>query len=50
MVTATPTATLTFVPFLGTEHTLHGERSGEHLVFQLPPFDRGAVAWLNDSK
>jgi len=50
VVTAGPSATLTFAPFLGTEQTLHGERSGEQLIFHLPPFDRGAVAWLNDSK
>jgi len=50
IVTASPNATLTFVPFLGTEQTLHGEHSGDQLIFHLPPFDRGAVAWLNDSK
>jgi len=50
VVTARPSATLTFVPFLGTEQILQGERSGEQLIFHLPPFDRGAVAWLNNSK
>ena len=50
VVTASSHTTLTFVPFLGTEQTLHGERSGNQLIFHLPPFDRGAVAWLNDSK
>jgi hypothetical protein len=45
-----PRATLSFLPFLGTEQTLSGERSGDRMVFQLPPFDRGAVVWLSDSK
>jgi hypothetical protein len=50
VVTANRHATLTFVPFLGSEQTVHGERSGDQLIFHLPPFDRGAVVWLNDSK
>jgi len=50
VVTAGPSATLTFAPFLGTEQVLQGERLGSQLIFHLPPFDRGAVAWLNDSK
>ena len=50
VVTAGPSATLTFAPFLGTEQILQGERLGGQLIFHLPPFDRGAVAWLNDSK
>jgi endo-alpha-1,4-polygalactosaminidase (GH114 family) len=50
VITASPHATLTFVPFLGAEQTLQGEPSGDQLIFRLPPFDRGAVAWLNDSK
>jgi hypothetical protein len=45
-----PRATLSFLPFLGTEQTLSGERSGDRMVFHLPPFDRGAVVWLSDSK
>jgi hypothetical protein len=43
-------ATLSFLPFLGEEKTLTGERSGNKLIFRLPPFERGAVVWLNDSK
>jgi len=50
VVTAGPSATLTFAPFLGAEQILQGERLGGQLIFHLPPFDRGAVAWLNDSK
>lgn len=45
-----PRTTLSFLPFLGTEQTLSGERSGDRMVFHLPPFDRGAVVWLSDSK
>ena len=45
-----PRATLSFLPFLGTEQTLSGERSDDRMVFHLPPFDRGAVVWLSDSK
>jgi hypothetical protein len=47
---AGPQATLSFLPFLGTEQALSGERSGDKMVFHLPPFDRGAVVWVNDSK
>ena len=43
-------ATLSFLPFLGMEQTLTGERSGDKLIFHLPPFGPGAVVWLNDSK
>ncbi|HXA00215.1 MAG TPA: hypothetical protein VN025_20825 [Candidatus Dormibacteraeota bacterium] len=47
---AGPHATLTFLPFLGEEQILRGERSGDKATFHLPPFERGAVVWLNDSK
>jgi len=50
IVAAGPHATLTFLPFLGTEETLSGERSADKMVFRLPAFERGAVVWLNDSK
>jgi len=49
VVAAGPAATLSFLPFLGTEQTLSGERSGDKMVFHLPALDRGAVVWLNDS-
>jgi hypothetical protein len=49
-IAAGANATLSFLPFLGTEQILTGERSGDKLIFHLPPFDRGAVVWLNDSK
>ena len=50
VVAARPNATLSFLPFLGTEQTLSGERSGDKMVFRLPPFERGAVVRVNDSK
>jgi hypothetical protein len=49
MVPAGGNAALSFLPFLGIERKISGERSGKNLVFHLPPFDRGAVVWLNDS-
>ncbi|HWY41945.1 MAG TPA: carboxypeptidase-like regulatory domain-containing protein [Candidatus Sulfotelmatobacter sp.] len=49
-IAANANATLSFLPFLGAEQILTGERSGDKLIFHLPPFDRGAVVWLNDSK
>jgi hypothetical protein len=49
-VAAGAKATLSFLPFLGVEQTLVGERAGDKLVFYLPAFDRGAVVRLNDSK
>ncbi len=50
MVPAGGNAALSFLPFLGIERKISGERSGKNLVFHLPPFDRGAVVWLNDSR
>jgi len=50
IVAAGPQATLSFLPFLGAEQTVSGERSGGKMVFHLPAFDRGAVVWVNDSK
>ncbi|HLK05887.1 MAG TPA: hypothetical protein VKT53_15720 [Candidatus Acidoferrum sp.] len=50
IVAAEPGATLSFLPFLGATQTLAGERSGGKLIFHLPPFDRGAIVWLNDAK
>ena len=47
---AGPKATLSFLPFLGEEQTVKGEPSGDKMVFRLPPFERGAVVWLNDAK
>ena len=50
VVATGPRATLSFLPFLGTEQTLSGERLGDKMVFRLPPFDRGAIVWVSDSK
>jgi len=50
IVASGPRATLSFLPFLGIQQTLTGERSGDKMVFRLPPFDRGAVVWVNDAR
>jgi hypothetical protein len=50
IISVGPHGTLSFLPFLGTETELSGERSGDKIVFHLPAFDRGAVVWLNNSK
>jgi len=50
IVASGPRATLSFLPFMGIEQTLTGERSGDKMVFRLPPFDRGAVVWVNDAR
>src|SRR6266403_607504 len=39
---------LEFLPFLGEAHRIEGKRKGDRLVFELPSFDRGAVAWIED--
>jgi len=35
-----------FLPFLGEEQQLHGERKGKTTVYQLPPIVRGGVFWI----
>jgi hypothetical protein len=35
-----------FLPFLGEEQELHGERKGNTTVYQLPPILRGGVFWI----
>ncbi|HEY1808055.1 MAG TPA: hypothetical protein VGG42_05795 [Acidobacteriaceae bacterium] len=37
---------LHWLPFLGTETTVQGQASGDHVTFTLPPLERGAVAWF----
>jgi hypothetical protein len=41
---------LEFLPFLGEVQRIEGKRKGDRLVFELPNFDRGAVAWIEDTK
>jgi hypothetical protein len=43
-------ATLSFVPFLGEEQKVAGERDGDRMNFRLPAFGRGAVVWVNDGR
>ncbi|MFY9561358.1 MAG: hypothetical protein WAQ52_14080 [Terriglobales bacterium] len=35
-----------FLPFLGDEHELHGDKRGDATVYRLPPIFRGAVFWV----
>jgi hypothetical protein len=49
-VPASRKSQLHFLPFLGDEQVINGTLSGEHRIFSLPPFDRSAVAWLEDTK
>jgi hypothetical protein len=48
-VLASRKCTLTFLPLFGKEQLLAGKISGDRRVFDLPAFERGAVAWINDS-
>ena len=41
---------LQFLPFLGKAQRIEGKGKGDRLVFELPIFDRGAVAWIEDTK
>jgi hypothetical protein len=47
---ATDRRTLRVLPFLGEPQTVHGQRIGDLLVFNLPSLERGAVAWFEDAK
>ncbi len=42
--------TLHFVPFLGSESLIAGNRQGKSRIFQLPKLERGAIAWLDVAK
>jgi hypothetical protein len=48
-VPASPERVLHFLPFLGDERTVSAERVGNSQVFHLPPFERAAVAWLENA-
>ena len=41
---------LEFLPFLEEARTISGRREKDRWVFDLPPFERGAVAWIEDTK
>jgi hypothetical protein len=41
--------TLRVLPFLGTAQSLAGRRTGERMVFELPPLERGAVVWFEEA-
>jgi len=37
---------LAYLPFLGQTQILHGTKHGDKMQFELPPIERGAVAWV----
>jgi hypothetical protein len=37
---------LAYLPFLGEVQILHGTKHGDIMQFELPPIERGAVAWV----
>ena len=41
---------LHFLPFLGEEQRVTSRLAGDSRIFSLPAFDRGAIAWLEDSQ
>jgi hypothetical protein len=42
--------TLRFLPFLGELQTLSGRRAGDRIIFFLPPVERGAAVWIEDTQ
>jgi hypothetical protein len=42
--------TLRFLPFLGELQTLKGQRVGDRNIFVLPPVERGAAVWIEDTR
>jgi hypothetical protein len=43
-------STLHVLPLLGTESEVVGKHSGEVVQYDLPPLERGAVAWFQRTK
>jgi hypothetical protein len=41
--------TLRVLPFLGTPQSVTGRRTGDRMVFELPPLERGAVVWFEEA-
>ena len=41
--------TVRFLPFLGEAQSLSGQAAGDRLVFVLPPVERGAAVWIEDT-
>jgi len=46
VVTVRGTGKAMFLPFLGEEQELQGEKKGEMTAYRLPPISRGAVFWI----
>jgi hypothetical protein len=49
-VPAERNCTLRFLPFLGELQTLRGQRAGDRTIFVLPPVERGATVWIEDTR
>jgi len=49
-VAASRKCTLEFLPFLEEPRKISGRGEGNRWVFDLPPFERGAVVWIEDTK
>jgi hypothetical protein len=49
-VPAVKNRTLRFLPFLGEPQELSSQRVGSRLVFILPPIERGAAVWIEDTQ
>jgi hypothetical protein len=39
-----------FLPFLGEPQTVSGRQAGDRLIFVLPPVERGAAVWIEDTQ
>jgi hypothetical protein len=39
-----------FLPFLGDEQEVRGEKSGDGWVYALPPISRGGVFWVEGAR
>jgi hypothetical protein len=48
VVSVRSTGTAKFLPFLGEEQELKGEKKGEETLYRLPPITRGAVFWIEE--
>jgi hypothetical protein len=49
-ISISPKQVVHFLPFLGDEQTISAKPSPDSQVFSLPPFERGAVAWLEKTQ
>ena len=36
----------TFLPFMGVEQKLSGDKDGDQMIFHVPTLERGGVVWI----